>query len=264
MVKILALACCLMGSLAIATKAAVRFELPQVAVTATSGQATTGFVVAVVRADAADLPKNVGSFNVDFHTTSTSLTFGPPQMAPNPLFAGTQQSFSPDAQTVRAAMDNFSMPPALFDGAGLVRVQYQVPAGVSGVFTFAFGLFNELTNPNASTIPIQTTDTGSVTVFPVGDYNQSGGVDAADYTIWRDTLGSTTDLRANGNNVGASAGKIDEADYTVWTSNFGHTIGGSGAFATQSIPEPSTVGLALIACAAFCLLGLRRHITSIA
>ena len=36
-----------------------------------------------------------------------------------------------------------------------------------------------------------------------GDYNANGTVDAADYTIWRDTLGSTTDLRANGDNTGA-------------------------------------------------------------
>ncbi len=36
-----------------------------------------------------------------------------------------------------------------------------------------------------------------------GDYNGNGVVDAADYTIWRDTLGSTTDLRANGDNYGA-------------------------------------------------------------
>ena len=36
-----------------------------------------------------------------------------------------------------------------------------------------------------------------------GDYNQNHIVDAADYTIWRDTLGSTTDLRANGDNTGA-------------------------------------------------------------
>jgi arabinogalactan endo-1,4-beta-galactosidase len=34
-------------------------------------------------------------------------------------------------------------------------------------------------------------------VLNVGDYNRDGVVDAADYTVWRDTLGSTTDLRAN-------------------------------------------------------------------
>ena len=37
-------------------------------------------------------------------------------------------------------------------------------------------------------------------------------VDAADYTVWRDTLGSTTDLRANGNDTGDSYGVIDEAE----------------------------------------------------
>ena len=31
-----------------------------------------------------------------------------------------------------------------------------------------------------------------------GDYNHDGIVSAADYTVWRDTLGSTTDLRADG------------------------------------------------------------------
>ena len=38
-----------------------------------------------------------------------------------------------------------------------------------------------------------------------GDYNINGVVDAADYTVWRDTLGSRTDLRADGDNTGASA-----------------------------------------------------------
>jgi hypothetical protein len=68
------------------------------------------------------------------------------------------------------------------------------------------------------------TDVGwSVAAPPVltGDYNSNGIVDAADYTVWRDTLGSTTDLRANGDNTGASAGKIDTADYLAWKSNLG-------------------------------------------
>ena len=44
-----------------------------------------------------------------------------------------------------------------------------------------------------------------------GDYNGNSNVDAADFVIWRETLGSTTDLRANGNNAGHSAGVIDAA-----------------------------------------------------
>ena len=58
-----------------------------------------------------------------------------------------------------------------------------------------------------------------------GDYGGDGIVDAADYTIWRDTLGSTVDLRANGDIAGASAGKIDQADYNFWKSHFGTHVG---------------------------------------
>src|SRR5690606_17034512 len=45
-----------------------------------------------------------------------------------------------------------------------------------------------------------------------GEYNDDGVVDARDYTVWRNTLDSTTDLRANGDDTGASQGKIDAAD----------------------------------------------------
>ena len=56
---------------------------------------------------------------------------------------------------------------------------------------------------------------------PLGDYNLNGVVDAPDYVVWRDTLGSTTDFRANGNNEGASMDVIDPADYDVWRGAFG-------------------------------------------
>ena len=61
----------------------------------------------------------------------------------------------------------------------------------------------------------------SSTGGPLGDYNLNGTVDAADYVVWRDTLGSTEDFRANGNNEGASEDLIDQADYEVWKMNFG-------------------------------------------
>lgn len=57
---------------------------------------------------------------------------------------------------------------------------------------------------------------------PLGDYNLDTVVNAADYTIWQDTLGSTTDFRANGTNEGASLDLIDEADYQWWKDHFGN------------------------------------------
>jgi hypothetical protein len=75
-----------------------------------------------------------------------------------------------------------------------------------------------------------------------GDYNGNGIVDAADYIVWRNTLGSTTDLRANGDNTGASANRIDQADYLIWKANFGVHFG-SGASTSGAIPEPTTLML---------------------
>jgi hypothetical protein len=58
--------------------------------------------------------------------------------------------------------------------------------------------------------------------YLVGDYNGDFVVNAADYVVWRDTLGSTTDLRANGNDTNVA---IDEGDYGVWKANFGESLG---------------------------------------
>ena len=54
-----------------------------------------------------------------------------------------------------------------------------------------------------------------------GDYNGDGTVNAADYTIWRNTKGSADDLRADGNHNGI----VDQGDYDLWHANFGQTAG---------------------------------------
>jgi hypothetical protein len=89
----------------------------------------------------------------------------------------------------------------------------------------------------------------------LGDYNKNGEVDAADYTLWRDTLGSTTDMRANGDNTGASMNVIDEADFQLWRANFGMLAPGAGAGSAEAspsqaaVPEPTSLVLSFMAVA---------------
>jgi len=82
-----------------------------------------------------------------------------------------------------------------------------------------------------------------VSTGPPGDYNLDGTVNAADYTLWRDTLGqSRAGLAADGN----GSGVVDIADYVIWKTNFGS--GASVEAASFAIPEPSTVVLFVIGC----------------
>ncbi len=73
-----------------------------------------------------------------------------------------------------------------------------------------------------------------------GDYDLDRDVDGADFMVWQKTLGSTTNLAADGNH----SLQIDAGDLAVWKGNFGQT----GALpAVMSVPEPSTGGLTLLA-----------------
>jgi hypothetical protein len=88
---------------------------------------------------------------------------------------------------------------------------------------------------------------------PLGDYNRNGVVDAADYVLWRNTLGqSGAGLAADGNGNNT----IDAGDYNVWRSNFGRSGFGSatGASAISAVPEPSSALLLAICC-----LAIRRR-----
>jgi hypothetical protein len=53
-----------------------------------------------------------------------------------------------------------------------------------------------------------------------GDYNGNGYPDASDYTIWRDTRGSTIDLRADSNGDGV----VDQKDYVAWTTAYANRL----------------------------------------
>jgi len=74
-----------------------------------------------------------------------------------------------------------------------------------------------------------------------GDYNNDGMVDATDYAIWRDSLGSMAQLAADGNDNGV----IDAGDYDIWRENFGATQPGVGSL-SQTTPEPSAAWLGML------------------
>lgn len=84
---------------------------------------------------------------------------------------------------------------------------------------------------------------------PNGDYNHNGVVDAADYTVWRDTLGLSNPLDADGN----ASGTIENADYAVWAASFGSlvTTPGSAAGGGESVPEPAAFALLPLAALAW-------------
>jgi parallel beta-helix repeat protein len=73
------------------------------------------------------------------------------------------------------------------------------------------------------------------------DYNQDGAVDAADYTVWRNNLGSSSTL-PNDDTAG-----VDFDDYDRWKTNFGETNGAGGLTgAAPPVPEPAALALVAI------------------
>jgi alpha-galactosidase len=88
------------------------------------------------------------------------------------------------------------------------------------------GIFSAALGAHASGLYLLTT------AGVPGDYNDDGVVDAADYTVWRNNLGSSESLPND-----ASPGVTPE-DYDVWKEHFGETA--AGAASSTAVPEPTT------------------------
>jgi hypothetical protein len=120
------------------------------------------------------------------------------------------------------------------------------------------GTFSSLTLPSLAGLAwniSQLYTTGELSLAAAGlpgDYNQNGTVDAADYTVWRDNLGSGTAL-PNDDTPG-----VGPDDYDRWRTNFGQVAGsGSNAMVNVAVPEPATLALLFLATAGIRLRG--RH-----
>jgi hypothetical protein len=78
-----------------------------------------------------------------------------------------------------------------------------------------------------------------------GDFNNDGTVDAADYIVWRNGLGTT----------------YTQTDYAAWRANFGRRVAGTAAVTVgntiPAVPEPTSVAMAFLSIAS--LASCRRH-----
>ena len=75
-----------------------------------------------------------------------------------------------------------------------------------------------------------------------GDFNGDGRVDAADYVVWREGLGT----------------KFTLTDYDLWKANFGKVVGAAsgGASGSSAVPEPAAATLFVVS---MLLLNLSRR-----
>jgi hypothetical protein len=122
------------------------------------------------------------------------------------------------------------------------------PSGFSGVYGYGNVFYRDAD---------YTLDNFRTETAAAGDYNRNGVADAADYVLWRKTLGQTGpngnpptnfgDMRANGAVTNGEQQVIDQDDYTYWRNHFGTSAAGSGSGLGSGgpVPEPTSIALAL-------------------
>jgi hypothetical protein len=109
---------------------------------------------------------------------------------------------------------------------------------------------NVLTGPAGAFAPYLQFDVVSSGLR--GDYNSDGLIDAADYTVWRNKLGTPGLM-----NEEVSPGETDIADYLYWRLRYGATdFGGAGGMqGLAPVPEPNAVATLVVAALAMALVG---------
>jgi hypothetical protein len=108
-------------------------------------------------------------------------------------------------------------------------------------------------DPDGTTVFPQYMDVDYVRVWQplsglAGDYNSDELVDAADYVVWRKTVG---EIGIGLNADGSGNGTVGPEDYQVWSAGFADTDLTTASMAVLHMPEPAAsvlmiVGLMLV------------------
>ncbi|MEO1497405.1 MAG: hypothetical protein AAFV43_09670 [Planctomycetota bacterium] len=123
-----------------------------------------------------------------------------------------------------------------------------IPVPVSD--TTEVGVFQFNTGRSSTQYTVDNATFVGVPNVKPGDYNGDGAVNVADYTVWRDNLGSDpAALAPESRDPNLTDPTVVNADYTFWVDSFGPPAPEAAA-----IPEPATLsGLAI--CGVALLLG---------
>lgn len=126
------------------------------------------------------------------------------------------------------------------------------PLALPGLTSLSFRFDSSDRSPFGLATPAFAALDNLVLSFPIaGDYNGDGRVDAADFTVWRNTFGSTEDLAADGN----LSGEIDTEDYLIWKEAYAAQT--AGFVRGSEIPEPASA--LLLVAVAFSLVVAARY-----
>lgn len=110
-----------------------------------------------------------------------------------------------------------------------VSESFEVTTGVNATFT--------LQGVDSMDEDIKATGTFSISIAPEGDYNNDGVVDLADYTVWRNNVGSANGTLPNDPN----STPIGAEQYDTWKQNFGSTAPSQNPLQNSPVPEPNSL-----------------------
>ena len=150
---------------------------------------------------------------------------------------------------------------SLFDGLGVQVGSSATASDPSPLTGDYFGYRNRFANTatNAN-ISYDNFSIGPTPAGTLGDYNDDGSVDAADYVVWRRHLGTTFTLPHE--DPSATPNDVTPEDYNVWRTHFGEgtSIGTSlNSNSAVGVPEPDMLSLAISTIVSVACLGRRRQ-----
>ena len=149
-------------------------------------------------------------FSVENLNTSTVYVYsGPTQTF---VYAGDDAFYSQElARSNQAA----------FTGSALAAAFEYQPADVDQRGT-GFDRVKDGNGDGKAIVDIGAFESQAVIPALPGDYNRNGTVDAADYTVWRDTLGQSVAPSSGADGNGDQ--QVNQVDYDLWAANFGMTL----------------------------------------